>query len=128
MPQFETDIFGDRGVSVYFDQAKDKGIIVTTWNKNSKTARGIGPCSTIAAAKSAYGSSFKPARHNTIEGKAYAYTLGKNLIFAANGKPPHPSKYVTAVALYDGSAPGVDSRFGTRAYAGFIALSETNCR
>jgi hypothetical protein len=128
LPQFEVDIFGDRGVSVYFDQQVDKGIIVTTWNKSFRTAAGIGPCSTIADAKATYGNRFRPDKHSTINGKVYAYTLGKNLVFAANGKPPQPSKYVTAVALYDGSAPGANEPGGALAYAGFVAISETNCR
>jgi tRNA A-37 threonylcarbamoyl transferase component Bud32 len=128
MPQFNVDIFGDRGVSVYFTKQVDKGIIVTTWNKSFKTAAGVGPCSTIADAKSVYGSRFKPSDQNVIKGKAYAYLLGKNLIFAASGKPPHPSKYVTAVGLYEGSQPGVDLPFHARGYAGFVAISETSCR
>ena len=44
------------------------------------------------------------------------------------GKPPHPSKYVTAVGLYEGSQPGVDLPFHARGYAGFVAISETSCR
>jgi serine/threonine-protein kinase len=127
-PLFNIDIFGDRGVSAYFNLGLNSGVIITTWNKNFKTAAGIGPCSTIAAAKAAYGQAFKPSRQNTIHGKVYAYTLGKNLVFAANGKPPHPTNYVTAVALYNGRAPRADKRFGTLGYASFIAISETNCR
>jgi hypothetical protein len=128
MPQFNVDIFGDRGVSVYFTKQLDKGIIVTTWNKNFKTAAGVGPCSTVADAKSVYGNRLTPSSQNVIKGKAYAYLLGKNLVFAASGKPPHPSKYITAVALYDGGQPGVDLPFRARAFAGFVAISETSCR
>jgi hypothetical protein len=95
-------------------------------------AAGIGPCSTIEEAKSAYGSALKPSRWNTIDGKVYAYLVGKNLLLAANGRPPHPSKFVTAVALYDGDGPrndgsGVDEQNGTLPFAGFIALSESTC-
>jgi serine/threonine-protein kinase len=128
LPGYPVDIFQDRETSVYYPDSGGKGIIVTTWNRTFKTAEGIGPCSSIAAAKAAYGSKFEPASHNTIKGKVYAYTLGKNLVFAASGKPPHPSKTVTAVALYEGSSPAVNSRFGARAFAGFIAISETSCR
>jgi serine/threonine-protein kinase len=128
MPEFPVDIFQDRELSVYYARGTDRGIIVTTWNKKFTTAEGIGPCSKIADAKSVYGNRFRPDPHGTIKGKVYAYLLGKNLVLVANGKPPHPSKYVTAVALYNGSAAGVSSRGGTRAYAGFVALSETNCR
>ncbi len=128
LPNFPVDIFQDRKLSVYYDDATVKGIIVTTWNSGYKTAAGVGPCSTIDELKSAYGSRLKPSEQNTIKGKVYAYTLGKNLLFAANGKPPHPSKYVTAVALYDGSAPGAREPNGAEPYAGFVAISETNCR
>ena len=86
----------------------------------------------IEELKSAYGSALKPSRSNTQEGKIYAYTLGKNLLFALNGRPPNPSKHVTAVALYDGDGPhddgrGVDVKDGTLPFAGYIALSESVC-
>src|SRR5262249_13419214 len=116
LPQFDVDIFPDKGVSVYFNQGVDRGIIVTTWNKAFRTAEGIGPCSTIHDAKSVYGDRLRPDKNSTIKGRVYTYTLGRNLVFAANGKPPHPSKYVTAVALYDGSAPGALKPYGTRSF------------
>ena len=49
------------------------------------------------------------------------YDVGKNLLFAASGPPPPPgerpvpAKYVSAVGLFDGSAPGADESFGERA-------------
>ena len=106
----------------------DVGIIITTWNDAFRTAAGVGPCSTIDELKAAYGSRLRPSKFNTQEGKVYAYTVGKNLLFAANGAPPTPSKYVTSVALYDGSAPGANKPHGSLPFAGFVALSENNCR
>jgi serine/threonine-protein kinase len=131
-PNFPVLIYQHRREAIYFDPDTRRGIIVTTWNPEHRTAAGIGPCSTIEEAKSAYGSAFKPSRWNTIDGKVYAYLVGKNLLFAANGLPPNPSKLVTAVALYDGDGPqddgsGVDVRNGTLPFAGFIALSESTC-
>jgi hypothetical protein len=120
-------VFAKRMVSVYFAGRPGGAVIVTTWNRSFKTAAGIGPCSTIAQLKRAYGSKAKPSPFNTVDGKVYAYTVGKNLLFAANGTPPHPSKYVTAVALYDGSAPDVNESGGSLSLAGYIGLTETSC-
>jgi serine/threonine-protein kinase len=130
-PGFPVLIYQHRRESIYFDPDTRRGIIVTTWNRDHRTAAGIGPCSTIEELKSAYGSALKPSRWNAQEGKVYAYTLGKNLLFAANGLP-NPSTFVTAVALYDGDGPrgdgsGVDEQSGTLPFAGFIALSESTC-
>ena len=131
-PNFPVLIFHPRQESVYFDPDTRRAIIITTWNRNHRTAAGIGPCSTIEELKSAYGSALRPSPFNTIEGKVYAYLVGKNLLFAANGIPPNPAKLVTAVALYDGDGPkndgrGVDVDGGTLPFAGFIALSESSC-
>ncbi len=120
-------VFSKRQVSVYFAGRRGRAVIVTTWNRSFKTAAGIGPCSTIAQLKRAYGARVKPSPANTVDGHVYAYIVGKNLLFAANGPPPHPSKYVTAVALYDGSDPNVNKPGGSLSFAGFIALSETSC-
>jgi tRNA A-37 threonylcarbamoyl transferase component Bud32 len=121
-----------RRQSVYFDGKSRKAIILTTWNRNHRTAEGVGPCSSVEELKDAYGSDVKPSRWNTIKGKVYAYTVGENLLFAVGGLPPNPGKTVTAVALYDGDGPrndgrGVDVEFGTRPFAGFVVLSETPC-
>ena len=67
---------------------------------------------------------------STIDGKVYALPpVGKNLLLAANGRPPHPSKFVTAIALYDGDGPrndgsGVDEQNGTLPFAGFFIAAE----
>ena len=125
-------IFVHRRQSIYFDPDTGRSIIVTTWNPDHRTAAGVGPCSSLEELESAYGSALKPSRWNTQEGKIYAYTVGENLLFAFNGRPPNPSKRVTAVALYDGDGPkndgrGVDVESGTLPFAGYIALSESVC-
>ena len=131
-PSFPVLIFQFRRQAIYFDPDTRRANIITTWNENHRTAAGVGPCSTIEELKSAYGSALKPSRWSTQQGKVYAYTLGKNLLFAASGRPPNPSKFVTAVALYDGDGPrndgsGVDVQSGTLPFAGFIALNESTC-
>jgi hypothetical protein len=95
-------VFTKRKVGVYFPP-NGKAVEVATWNANDKTARGIGPCSTISRLKAAYGTSLKRSEPSTIKNRVYAYTVGK-LIFAAAGRDPKPgpSKHVTAIALYSG--------------------------
>jgi serine/threonine-protein kinase len=132
VPNFRALIFVHRKESIYFDPDTGRSIIVTTWNPEHRTAAGVGPCSSLEELESAYGSELKPSRWNTQKGKVYAYTVGPNLLFAFNGRPPNPSKRVTTVALYDGNGPaddgrGVDVRSGTLPFAGYIALSESVC-
>jgi hypothetical protein len=111
-----------RKVAVYFEPGVDEAIMVTTWNRAYKSAAGAGPCLPIAHLKKLYRSTVKPNPHNTIDGKVYAYEVGKNLIFAADGRPPNPSPVVTAVGLYRG-ADG-DEALG---FAGFVTDSERDC-
>ena len=85
-----------------------------------------------SALKAAYGRRLEPSPYNTIKGKTYAYLVGKNLIFAVGGRPPHPGKTVIDVALYDGDGPrndgtGVRVDGGTLPFAGYVALSEIPC-
>ena len=131
-PNFPVLIFVYRRQSIYFDPDTRRSIIVTTWNPEHRTAAGVGPCSSLEELESAYGSALKPSPWNTQEGKIYAYTVGENLLFAFNGRPPNPSKRVTAVALYDGDGPkddgrGVDVQSGTLPFAGYVALNESVC-
>jgi len=131
-PGFPVLIYQHRREAIYFDPDTRRGIIITTWNRDHRTAEGIGPCSTIEELKSVYGSALKPSRWSSQEGKVYAYTFGKNLLFAANGLPPNPSEFITAVVLYDGDGPrndgsGVDVHNGTLPFAGYIALNESTC-
>lgn len=110
-PPWTRLVFTKRKIGVYLNP-KGKAVIVTTWNKNDKTAEGIGPCSSIAEAKSTYGSRFQPTESGTIgdhdsdpsNDRTYTYAVGK-LMFAATGPDPTPgpSHHVTAVAIYSGS-------------------------
>ncbi|MGE5275043.1 MAG: hypothetical protein ACM3QU_14935 [Verrucomicrobiota bacterium] len=84
-----------------------KGVaVVTTWNPHLKTAAGVGPCSTVAALKRAYGARLAPFRQG---GKIVAYRLG-NLIFAVEG-----GMRVGVVAL------------GRGPQAVYVALNATEC-
>lgn len=107
-------------LSVFFEQGSDKAVMVTTWNPAYRTAEGARPCMKISKLKEIYGKRLKPSKHNLVGGKAFAYTLGKRLMFGADAAPPTPSKTVTAIGLYDGTA-------GMQGYAGFVTDSEQNC-
>ncbi len=116
-PDYPVLIYFGRKLSMYFEHPGGGAVEITTWNKEFRTAAGVGPCSSIADLTRAYGSALKPSRPNTIDGKVYAYAVG-HLLFGANGKPPHPSTHVTAVGIYSGIA--LD-------YAGFVLLNEAEC-
>ncbi|MBA3736027.1 MAG: hypothetical protein H0W90_12680 [Actinobacteria bacterium] len=117
-------VYAKRGLSIHFPPKKSRSAVITTWNSSYKTAAGVGPCATITELKLAYGSRLKPSKFNTQHGVVYAYTLGKNLIFASNS----PHSIVEVVGLYNGSDPNVEQPGGTLAYAGGIALTERACR
>ena len=101
-PKWTRLVFTKRKVAVFFPPT-GRAVEVATWNPKDKTARGIGPCSSISQAKGAYGASLKPSKYAKFGNRVYAYTVGK-LIFAATGHDPKPgpSKHVTAIALYSG--------------------------
>ena len=55
----------------------------------------------------------QPDYYGTIGKKHFMYDVGKNLLFAASAtsttrRTVCPAKYVSAVGLFDGSAPGAD--------------------
>jgi tRNA A-37 threonylcarbamoyl transferase component Bud32 len=113
--------FQGRKVAVYFASGDVQGAIqhgiaraveITTWNRVDRTREGVGPCSTVAALKQAYGTRLKPVKANIIEGKVYGYTVGRKLFFAV-GPPPNPTG-VQAVALYSNALQ----------FAGFNALGD----
>jgi hypothetical protein len=115
-------VFSKRKLSVYFVDGIKGSTEITTWNPTYRTAAGVGPCTTIPRLKVAYGRRLKPSKFNTQGGVVYAWTVGKNLIFASNNH-----LVVEAVGLYDGSDPHVSEPGGSLSYAGFITLSETRC-
>ena len=129
---FPTLTFGTPEVAVYFPKQKTaipapgrRAQIITTWNRSYRTAAGIGPCSTVAAAKHAYGPRWKPSPHGIVwkhtGGVHSAYVVGNNLIFAItpNGRT------ILAVGLYEG---GGDSGNGLpQGYANFVTSNQTPC-
>ena len=131
-PGYPTLIFHERDISVYFDGKKPHAIIVTTWNPDYRIAGGVGPCSTLAEAKRAFGNALKPSRWNTQHGRVYGYTVGEEPIPRDDRHDKRVTDTIGVVALYDGDGPhddgrGVDVRNGTLPFAGYVALSETTC-
>ena len=68
-------------VEVYFRAGAKGVVVVTTWNRTLQTDEHVGPCSTVAALKAAYGTRLQPFRQS---GKTIAYRLG-NLVFTTEG-------------------------------------------
>jgi len=94
-------------VEVYFRAGTTGVAVVTTWNRTLQTDEQVGPCSTVAALKAAYGPRLVPFRQR---GKVIAYRLGK-LVFTTEG-----GKRVGVVALGRGTA------------STYVALNTTECR
>ncbi len=107
-------VFPKRKINVYFKDGVDSAIQITTWNKAYKTAAGIGPCSSVAELKKAYGSKLKRSKWSTQNGQTYVYTMG-DLLFAASDLT-----HVTAVGLYDSKDPGANKEGGALPFAGFV--------
>jgi serine/threonine protein kinase len=102
-----------RHLSAYFVGTTDKTVEIATWNSSDRTAEGVGPCSTVAQLKKAYGSRLKPAPGNVHNGVVSGYTVGKSLFFAIDNK----TNEVQAVALYSNQLN----------WAGFNALNDGPC-
>jgi tRNA A-37 threonylcarbamoyl transferase component Bud32 len=123
-PDYVARTFVSRRVEVWFASGDiqgairkgiAKGVEIATWDRNDRTMEGVGPCSTVAELKRAYGSRLKPVEGNTLGGKVYGYTVGKRLFFGM-GPVPNPT-HVTAVGLYSNPLPE----------AGFLAIGAGPC-
>lgn len=129
--EYATLAFEDKVWAFFPDGPEGTATIIVTWNEEYTTTEGIGPCSTIEELKAAYGDRVQPDYYGTIGRKHFMYDVGKNLLFAASGPPPPPGErpvpatYVSAVGLFDGSAPGADESFGGRPFAGFVTGNQT---
>jgi hypothetical protein len=95
-----------RKVESYFRTGTKGVAVVATWNRRLKTAERIGPCSTVAALRRAYGSRLVPFRQG---GRIVAYRLGR-LVFTVEG-----GKKVGVVGL------------GLGRQAMYVALNSTEC-
>jgi len=117
--------FGQPEVAVYFRANPERADIITTWNRRLRTAAGIGPCSTIAEMKKAYGAAVRPSRYGTSpDGKTvHSYVVGQNLIFVTQDQ-----RTISALALYMGSRNNQLREPGSpQSWANFVAAVETPC-
>lgn len=99
-------VSGNQRVEVYFQKGSPGVVAVTTWNRQLKTDRQVGPCTSVAALKRAYGARLKPF---TRAKRIVAYRMG-NLIFTVA-----PGRKVGVVAL-GRTAPSV-----------YVALNAPSC-
>jgi hypothetical protein len=123
-PNYPTLAFQQPELAVYFSAKNRPAIIITTWNPHYVTGKGIGPCSTLAAMKKAYGRQVTPASVGTDPNNPSihsSYVVGDNLIFVTQDH-----RTISAVALYHGT-PGHTGSGSTRAFANYIAANETAC-
>ena len=97
-PNYSLLTSSSRHVSAYFVGSTDKAVEITTWNSNDRTPEGIGPCSSVADLKRAYGKRLRPSPNATHDGIVTAWLLGKHMIFATT--PTDRPTQVLAVGLY----------------------------
>lgn len=115
--------FGQRQLAAYFRVTPFAADVITTWNKNFRTAAGVGPCSTIDEMKKAYGGGVRPSKFGTSPDgkKVWSWVVGRNLLFSTQNH-----RTISVVTLYLGSS--TDSAPGSpQSYANFIAALETPC-
>ena len=123
-PGFPSLAFHGPEVAVYFPVEGQAAHIMTTWNRDHRTAAGIGPCSTVEEMKEAYGDAVQSSPTGTSPDgkKVFQWVVGDNLLFATG----MARKRVHAVALYEGN-PNNTLGGSPQAYAGYVAAVETPC-
>jgi tRNA A-37 threonylcarbamoyl transferase component Bud32 len=102
-------------VTAYFQGTDARAVELATWNKADRTAEGVGPCSSVAALKRAYGDRLVPAPGNTHDGIVDGYSVGRRLFFAM--APPQKPTFVQSVAVFSNALHT----------AGYLALGDGPC-
>jgi protein kinase-like protein len=126
-PGFPTLSFEGPAISVYFPKHARRVFIITTWNRTSRTAEGIGPCSTLAQMHATYGRRVVPTFAGTSpNGKVHSsWQLGRSLLFVTQDH-----KTISSVVLFKGAANARDRNQppGThQGWANYIGENGTAC-
>ena len=100
-------------LSAYFSGESTNAVQISTWNAAARTPAGVGPCSTLAELKKAYGTALVAARKTP--GGVFTYYVRPHLLFAMAGKPV--PNVVQSVSVYENPED----------YAGFNALNDGPC-
>ena len=72
-----------RNASVFFRSSGGGAIGIVVWDEQYRTAARVGPCSSVAQLKRAYGTGLRPFR---LQGKIVGYRLGKLFFAVEDGK------------------------------------------
>ena len=72
-----------RNASVFFRSSGGGAIGIVVWGEQYRTAARVGPCSTAAQLKRAYGARLRPFR---LQGKVVGYRLGRLFFAVEDGK------------------------------------------
>ena len=72
-----------RSASVFFRSSGGGAIGMVVWDEQYRTAARVGPCSTAAQLKRAYGTRLRPFR---LQGKVVGYRLGRLFFAVEDGK------------------------------------------
>ena len=116
--------FEQPGIAVYFPARGKPAHIIDTWNKDFRTAKGIGPCSTLSAMKAAYGKrAFTNFSGTSPDGKTHTeWQLGRNILFETQDQ-----RTISTVVLFKGVR--VEKHGGSpRDFANYIGANETACK
>lgn len=109
-------------IAVYFPLKGGSARIVTTWNRRFRTAAGIGPCSTLAAMKAAYGSRVAPSWAGSPGGQHWSWALGRNLLFVTQDH-----RTIADVVLFRG-VPHERRRGSPQSWANYVGTVESACK
>jgi hypothetical protein len=101
-------------IATYSPHAGEPAVVVTTWYRNYRTAAGIGPCSTLAEMRRAYGDRLTPDAHLTHGKTVFGWNLGKNIIFETQDQ-----RTISAVVLYRPVHQG---------WASYLGQNESACK
>jgi serine/threonine protein kinase len=120
-PNYPTMSFQQPEVAVYFPARGKPAHIITSWNRDFRTSAGIGPCSTLAEMKSAYGKRVRPTWSGTHGKEHFSWQVGQNMLFMTQNH-----KTISTVVLFQGVRH--ENHGGSpQTWANYIGGNETAC-